>query len=106
MPPNSMFRHYKLEGKLPVPCDDILEWAIYFENTSRQVALTHLSDATVSTVFLGLDHGFYAGRVLLFETMVFGGNLDQQQRRYGSWEEAENGHEEMVSMVAAQSCQN
>ena len=64
---------YKLIGKLPVPVFDVLEWAIWFEANpkARLVAKTMVGPLTVSTVFLGLDHG-RGDRTILFETMVFG----------------------------------
>ena len=46
----------------------------------------------VSTVFLGLDHAFDGGTPLLFETMIFGGEHDEYQERYATWDEAEAGH--------------
>lgn len=53
----------------------------------------------VSTIFLGLDHSWGNSQPLLFETMVFGGPLDQEQDRYSTWEEAESGHKTMVERV-------
>lgn len=50
----------------------------------------------VSTVFLGLDHSYGDGPPLLFETMVFGGPLDQEQDRCATWEDAEQMHEKLV----------
>jgi hypothetical protein len=44
-------------------------------------------------VFLGLDHRFGgSGPPLLFETMIFGGPLDEEMWRYSSWDAAEAGH--------------
>ena len=54
----------------------------------------------MSTVFLGLNHAVSEnGPPLLFETMVFGGQLDSEQERYTTWEEAELGHSAMVARV-------
>ena len=52
-------------------------------------------------VFLGLDHQYGEGPPVLFETMVFGGELDQEQVRYHTWEEAAAGHAAMVERVKA-----
>jgi len=52
-------------------------------------------------VFLGLNHSFGEGPPLLFETMVFGGALDQEQARYTTWEQAEAGHKQMLARVSA-----
>src|SRR5947207_774053 len=48
----------------------------------------------VSTVFLGIDHGWGRRELpVLFETMVFGGKLDEWQWRYCTLEEAQVGHQ-------------
>ena len=52
----------------------------------------------VSTVFLGLDHGF-GGVPMLFETMIFGGKHDMFQERYTSLQEAEEGHALALELV-------
>jgi hypothetical protein len=46
----------------------------------------------VSTIFIGLGDVF-TGRPF-FETMIFGGPLDQYQARVGTWEQALEQHEE------------
>ena len=56
------------------------------------IGVTKIGEVSVSTVFLW-------GHPLLFETMVFGGKLDQEQKRYSTWEEAERGHAAMVERV-------
>lgn len=84
----------------PVAEPDMLKWARWFgEHTNdRQVARTKLpDDVTVSTVFLGLDHSFEPGKVLLFETMIFNGPLDETQCRYETREQALAGHEYYVA---------
>lgn len=53
-------------------------------------------------MFLGLDHRFgSSGPPLIFETMVFGGSLDQEQDRYATIDEAKTGHLKMVWRVRA-----
>ena len=86
--------YYKLEGKKVVTTTDIT--AAFKGN--RTVAKDTIGDVDISTVFLGIDHGFN-GRILLFETMVFGGEFDQDQDRYETWDEAEKGHKFMVDKV-------
>lgn len=50
--------------------------------------------ARVSTVWLGLDHGFGNAKPLIFETMVFDRHgHDVYQARYSTEEEARIGHE-------------
>lgn len=67
----------------------------------RHVGLDTIDDVTVSTVFLGIDHSFGSGPPLLFETMVFGGPLDEEQVRYSTEAEAAAGHKAMVERVRA-----
>jgi len=83
---------------------DLLAWARWFEASGdeRRVALTDIAPGVrVSTVFLGLDHSFGGMRPLIFETLVFGGALDQEMDRYSTRAEAIAGHERMVARVRA-----
>jgi hypothetical protein len=91
--------NYILNGKTPVKCENIIEWAQQFETMDRVVAKTNKGDITVSTVFLGIDHSFNDGVPLLFETMIFGGEHDQGQWRYSTWEQAEKGHKEACKLA-------
>ena len=82
----------------PVACDDMLKWAIWFAQSheARVVAKTELpSGATVSTVFLGIDHSMW-DEPLLWETMMFGGDYDLACDRYRSRQDALVGHEMWV----------
>jgi hypothetical protein len=102
---------YILEGHEPVPLpglDAVQKWGEWLvqsgEDDPRRVAFTDLGWGTVSTVFLGIDHGFGAGPPILFETMVFAnptkpGDMpdDREMNRYATWDEAEAGHAEMVA---------
>lgn len=87
-------------GPTPVMVKATLdEWAKWLnDGEGRIVGKDDLSsDVRVSTVCLGLDHSFGEGEPLWFETMVFGGPLDQEQDRYSTWDEAVKGHEAMVA---------
>lgn len=78
------------------------EWAAMFEDIdSRRVGHDTVGDVSVSTVFLGMDHGF--GRMPeLFETMTFGGTCDQiLVARYPTWESAARGHRVTVTRLRA-----
>jgi len=92
--------YYILDGHKAVPTD-LLTWAKYIETRreGRHVADEKVGDVRISTVFLGLDHAFGGGPPLLFETMVFGGEHDQEMDRYTTWEQAEAGHKAMVAKV-------
>jgi hypothetical protein len=90
----------------PVPCSDLRTWARWYETADRHVAETHFGDVRVSTVFLGLDHSFaeIIGEPrppVLWESMVFGGPLDQEQRRYTSRADADAGHTALYVEVTA-----
>lgn len=88
-----------LEGKKVVPVADTLEWARWFERANRRVDESFIGNIRISTVFLGLDHGFSGGRRLWFETMIFGGSHDGYQERYETWEQAEQGHLKALALV-------
>lgn len=97
---------YILVDKKPVVVDDLVEWGTWFESANRHVAETIVKakfwNVRVSTIFLGLDHNYFDhGEPVLFETMVFGGDLNEAQERYCTWEEAEAGHHTMVDRVRA-----
>lgn len=100
----------------PVPFegDDVLEWARWFESADRQIARTEAGKAVVSTVFLGIDHGFpLSDRPILFETMVFEGTewsplmqrevpRERYQARHASRAEALAHHERVVEALRAE----
>lgn len=92
-----------------MPEPDTLKWARWFGKADRTVRKDTanitldgkpLGQIEVSTVFLGLDHNFFDnGAPVLFETMVFGGPLDQEMERCSTWEGAEKMHEKMMERV-------
>lgn len=57
-------------------------------------------EVMVSTIFLGIDHG-YGGAPLLFETMIFGGQHDQWQNRYRTFQAAKDGHAEALKIAVS-----
>lgn len=96
-----MTDRYILDGKHAVECPDLIAWATWCESADRRVALSTIGGVRVSTVFLAVDHSFGEVPPLLFETMVFGGPLDEEQDRCTTWEEAEAMHAAMVARVRA-----
>jgi hypothetical protein len=78
-------------------------WGPWMEdNSNRLVAQYEADGVQISTVFLGLDHNYRRGpetRPVLFETMVFGGRLDQSQWRCCTWDEAERQHLIVIGKV-------
>ena len=95
-----MVGKYILTPEGEVRAASLMEWAAWFETADRCIAKTKSGDATISTVFLGLDHRFgESGPPVLWETMVFGGSLDGEQDSYTSLVAAQKGHEDMVERV-------
>ena len=95
-------KFYILKDRQVVP-STLEEWAAFFGSDDRVVAVDAFPvRVTVSTVFLGIDHGWTdEGRPIVFETMVFGGPLDQHQERCATWREAKAQHERVCAMVRA-----
>ncbi len=91
--------NYILDGHKPIPCNDIIRWAEWFEKANRHVGKDTENNVEVSTVFLGIDHSFGGRHPILFETMIFGGEHDQEMDRYSTWEEAEEGHRKMCKIA-------
>ena len=84
--------HYILKDRKPVKVG-LSEWADWFGKANRHINKTKITgEINVSTVFLGIDYSFGSDIPLLFETMIFGGEHDQYQERYATWDEAEKGH--------------
>lgn len=91
-----MSRYYDRQGN-PAALED---WAAASERADRHVGDTTIGDdVRVSTVFLGLDHNWGVGPPHIFETMVFGGDLDEECVRYSTEAQALAGHDEMVARV-------
>ena len=82
---------YILKDKKPVKAS-IEEWDEWSKENQRHIDEAVKDGIRVSTIFLGLDHSFGGGEPVLFETMIFGGEHDQDLWRYKTWEEAVDGH--------------
>jgi len=95
------------ENKNPVPANNRFDAErLLLDNSRRRVALDEIIvedyaiTITVSTVFLVLDHNHSSkGKPILFESMIFHGELNQSMNRYCTWKEAEKGHQKMVELV-------
>jgi hypothetical protein len=88
---------YILDGHTPKRCHGAIEWSRLAQAENRLVALDEINGVTISTVFLHNLSGI--GAPILFETMVFGGTLDEECERYTTREDAEAGHALMVERV-------
>jgi hypothetical protein len=99
--------YYDRQG-LPIT---FLQWGDRFHNLNyRRVVWTDLGPVQVSTVWLGIDHGWGLGPPVIFETFIFcendqaltgadGEELIDTWGRYRTIEEAIAGHEEAVRQV-------
>lgn len=97
------------ESGQPVLEPNLMKWAVWFETADRQVAETTTANVRISTVFLGLDHGWsqlghpFEHEPVLWETMVFGASIPREiQLRYQSRDDALSGHEVVVAEVERQ----
>lgn len=89
----------------PMAESDLYTWGKWLQNAKNKVVKKEdIGDSKVSTVFLGLDHSFgESSEPVLWETMVFGGNMDQSQERCsGSRADALKMHDAMKTRVLAQ----
>jgi hypothetical protein len=79
------------------------EWCRRVEDMEyKVVAIAEIQDARVSTVWLGLDHNFSGqGPPLIFETMIFGGEMDEYMWRWSTEAEALAGHHVVVMTLMA-----
>ncbi|MCV9964757.1 hypothetical protein OIU34_22970 [Pararhizobium sp. BT-229] len=90
------------DGRTPVKTDlaGFIEWVEKVGGISIQVGLDDIGDKTVSTVFF--DGFSMAGdpnrSPKLFETLICDADGEVHvERRYSTWEEAEQGHAEILS---------
>lgn len=103
-----MSRFYKLVDKLAVPVStsEHMAWVTsHPQGGSVHVCESEFTDGQetvrVSTVFLmGINHRWMENEEpLLFETMVFGGNMTDSKWRYSTWEQAEDGHRSVLEQL-------
>lgn len=93
--------HWILDENRKLIKTDLITWGKWLQTCKDRIVKQEMvGDSKVSTVFLGIDHNFNDGPPILWETMVFGGKLDQEQDRCsGNWEQAEAMHQQMVAKV-------
>lgn len=99
--------YYKLDKDHNViPCD-LMEWARFFQSPERIVKQEEVFGIKVSTVFLGIDHGWgwleqefperYAP--VVFETMIFDDVENNYMERCSTWDEALAMHSRAVEYI-------
>jgi len=96
------------DNGMPILCDDVIAWATWIDSADRAVAVTTIAregveeTIRVSTQFIGFDYGFgQSTRPVLYETMVFGGNLNHHTERTDDWYLALRRHYATVETVVA-----
>jgi hypothetical protein len=89
---------YARDGR---PLTSVLEWGFLHSNLAYiHVRATMVGDVEVSTVWIGIPQaGSTPERPLIYETMIFGGKLDECAWRYATEAEAEQGHDDAVEQV-------
>ena len=76
-----------------------IEWCKKYP-CRKVVGRTKIGETFISTVFLGLDHDWGGGRPVLWETMIFSKDANNQYMdRYTSLDQAVFGHEKTVRAV-------
>lgn len=84
-------------------CPDLSEWGAWMavHDEERHLAVSEKGIVKVSTLFLGLDHGYGtdSDAPILWETRILRGIHDGETTRYSTKEEALKGHEKMVEMA-------
>ena len=108
------FIYYDRQGN-PMSQDDYIAQRYGGDLDAFRVGIDEIGPYVISTVWLGLDHGFGDGPPVIFETMVFASEawyadrrdpdhlplIEFDCQRYCTEEEAQAGHDEMVLLVRA-----
>lgn len=76
-----------------------------FKEPIKHIGYTTIEDEKISTVFLHFDHSLdfitpkEPSKPVLFESMIFGGLYNDYQRRYHTYDEALEGHKNLVKAL-------
>lgn len=95
------YTYFDYDGK-PI---SMWEWG-YLYSKNRHVGKDTINKMHISTVWLGMAHGFRNGCPVIYETMIFDdspkenkSDLDEYQERYCTYSEALEGHEQAIKLV-------
>ncbi|MDR4482201.1 MAG: hypothetical protein R3B95_02935 [Nitrospirales bacterium] len=91
-------RFYILRNQVVVPASSAKEFGEWVETADRVVDHTRVADIEVSTVFLGIDHQFFAGPLSCLKRWCLR-RSGSTCRRCSTWDEAVAQHEEILSEV-------
>lgn len=96
-------KHYILDPENNIVEAPLETATAFFKHTRRFIARTSFMEETVtiSTVFLVFDHNFSnSGDPVLFETMLLGhDDMDEDQWRFTSWQQAVDHHHNLVHLL-------
>lgn len=70
-------------------------------STFRKLNHYRQQPITLSTVFLGIDHGWFNDGPVLFESMIFGGQRDGEQYRYKNIDQAIKFHDKIYGTLVS-----
>ena len=88
--------YYNREGQ---PIDRDEAYRLFEDRNYKVVACNTVDESKVSTVWLGINHGF-SGDLLIFETMIFSNNkYNDYQERYRTEQEALRNHKKIIKQV-------
>ena len=101
----TMTDKYVLKDGKPVPEPDLMKWARWLETSDKERLVKRTrwwdnQEVVVATFFLALDYNFSTeGPLLLYRTVVCGGELHDSQEDYATREQASEGHERWCRKV-------
>ncbi|MFZ6767869.1 hypothetical protein ACO0LM_12385 [Undibacterium sp. Di26W] len=86
------------DNKTPKPVN-ILDWTYWMLKAKRVVAKYDHDDVLVSTIFTGKLELSKQGTPYFFETLIFTDTETGTAQRYSTWQDAENGHRDIVRSI-------
>lgn len=90
---------YILVDRIPVEEPDPVKWMQWFSTNGRFISKDIIGESTISTVFLGISYELSPDGPILFETMMFGGELDGICLRCSTLDQARKQHADTVKKV-------
>lgn len=91
--------YFILKDKEVVPVKDVIEWATQHEKVNKVIKQTDIRNYFISTIFLGINYNLFGDKPVVFETMIFKDEKSFCVKRWSTYQEAEDGHEEACEKV-------
>lgn len=90
---------FKLAGRDVTPCT-VEEWGAWYGTEPTIVKEDSVNGVLIRTIFIGVDlRPKPTFPLKLFESMVYSGPMKGRTETYGTFGEAEQGHQNLVSEV-------